>query len=53
MKHKLKNMFPVSYCESKTEKQILEENKIYQCIGSGTLKWRKEIYNLKNILFAK
>lgn len=45
MKHKLKNMFPESYCESKTEKQILEENKIYQCIGSGTLKWYRHKKN--------
>lgn len=42
MKFKLKKLFPNSYNENKTEKEILEINKIYQCIGSGTIKWYKK-----------
>ena len=38
MKHKLKNIFD-NFDINKTEKQILSENGIYQCYGSGTIKW--------------
>lgn len=42
MKSKLKEMFPESYDDNKTEREILEINKIYQCVGSGTIKWYKK-----------
>lgn len=45
MKSKLREMFPNSYVENKTERENLEINKIYQCIGSGTIKWYKKSTN--------
>lgn len=43
-KHKLKELFPDSYSDDKTEKQILAENNIYQLHDSGNFKfiWRKD-----------
>lgn len=39
-KHLLREMFPNAYSDEKTEKQILEENKIYQVWNSGNWKFR-------------
>lgn len=38
-KHLLKDMFPDSYSDDKTEQQILEENHIYAVWNSGNLKF--------------
>lgn len=38
-KHKLEDIFPDSFSEDKTEKQILEENNIYQLYDSGNYKF--------------
>ena len=42
-KHKLKQLFPESYRDSKTANEILEENKIHSCHNSGNWKYELNI----------
>lgn len=43
MKHKLKDLFPKTYDENLTEKEILEKNGIYAIYNSGIIKYEKNI----------